>query len=239
MAAAYLTGLSRLAGVAGSCASGVPGLSLWSGLMGFRLLALVIADRPWGSGPPQLLCNLSSSSSAPLEFCANSCYNHHFRFPLDLFWHLSFLLALLPVFWLYLLAPRPRPGLAPDGLSGGGGLSLEEASGRAQAPSPSRRSRPWPSIACGLALLGLESAFLGVLLKVQLPLVLPTSIRCTAPAGGACVGAGGGTLTCILTARSDKVGALYVMAFSSLLNMAVSLGYIASTCLAPRSCCLT
>eukprot|EP00061_Rhincodon_typus_P012351 g38031.t1 len=225
MAAAYVAALGRLASVAMSCVSGAQGLTLWSGLIGLRLLALFIADRPWSGSKTHFVCNGTATSSSVTEFCSTFCFNLHFRFPVDVFWHFSFLLALLPIFCLYMLAPRRRPSLPeagplPQEEREGGRLSLEEPPGRVQG-----RGRPWLSVCCSLSLVALESAFVWVLLKIQLPLVLPASISCLAPPGGACNEADGGPLTCILVDRANKVGALSVMAFTSLLNVAVSLGY--------------
>ncbi|XP_048382119.1 uncharacterized protein gjz1 [Stegostoma tigrinum] len=234
MAAAYVAALGRLASVAMSCVSGAQGLTLWSGLIGLRLLALFIADRTWSGSRTHFVCNSTAASSSVTEFCTTSCFNLHFQFPVDIFWHFSFLLALLPIICLYMLAPRRRPGLPeagplPQEEKERGRLSLEEPRGRAQG-----RGRPWLSIGCSLSLVALESAFVWVVLKIQLPLVLPPSISCLMAPGSACNEASGGPLTCILVDRANKLGALSVMAFTSLLNVGVSLGYVVTVCLAPR-----
>ncbi|XP_078394442.1 uncharacterized protein gjz1 [Cetorhinus maximus] len=208
--AAYVAGFSRLASVAAGTLSTNRGMTLWYGLMGVRLVAVFVADRPWDSLRTDFICNGSVS-----QYCWATCFNRHFDFPMDVLWDFSYVLASLPILCLYLLAPGMEPAPSEERLS-------PRALGRAGS------LRPWASAACALALAAIEGAFLWLLFRVQLPLATPGPALCLSPACPQPV-------TCGLFAQAEKLGAMAALAFASALNILVSLAYIGVTCLTVRS----
>ncbi|XP_041038121.1 uncharacterized protein LOC121274824 isoform X2 [Carcharodon carcharias] len=206
---AYVAGFSRLASVVAGSLSTHRGMTLWYGLMGVRLVALFVADRPWDSLRTDFICNGSVS-----PYCWANCFNRHFDFPMDVLWDFSYILAALPVFCLYQLAQGRRPVAPEEPLS-------PQALGRAGG------CWPWGSAACALALATIEGAFLWLLLRVQLPLAAPGPALCLSPACPQPV-------VCGLFAQAEKLGALAVLGFASALNILASLAYIGATCLAVR-----
>ncbi|GCB82466.1 hypothetical protein scyTo_0022910, partial [Scyliorhinus torazame] len=216
--AAYFAGFSRLVSVAAGTLTGRQGMTLWYGLLGVRLVALFVADRPWATLRSDFICNETVE-----PYCWASCFNMHFDFPMDVLWDFSYVLTILPIFCLYQLAPGAWGPKAAAPEEPPGRLTLDEAGAK---PKASRR-RPWAAVASALSLAVIEGAFLWVLARIQLPLVVPTLVLCRSPA---CPH----ELECGLYAQAEKLGALAVLAFASGLNILVSLVYIGTACLAER-----
>ncbi|XP_067882816.1 gap junction beta-5 protein [Heterodontus francisci] len=216
--AAYIAGFSRLASIAMGTLTGRQGMTLWYGLMGVRLVALFVADRPWSTLRADYICNGTLT-----PYCWAECFNAHFRFPMDVFWDFSYVLAVLPILCLYQLSPRVRTakGAPPEGPPPGPTL--------AQAAKRPKGScwRAWVAVSCALALAAIEGAFLWVLSRAQLPQVAPVSVLCVSSACSQ-------TVDCMLYARSEKLAALVVLAFASGLNILVGLAYVVTACLAER-----
>ncbi|XP_078063396.1 uncharacterized protein gjz1 [Mustelus asterias] len=216
--AAFVAGFSRLASLAVGTLSGRQGMTLWYGLLGVRLVALIVADRPWATLRDDFICNGSVDA-----YCWASCFNDHFNFPMDVLWDFSYVLAILPVLGLYQLTPgEGRPSAPLDDPPGR--LALDEGGANLKVVG---RRRPWASIACALSLAAVEGAFLWVLAQVQLPLAVPAAVLCRSPV---CPG----PLQCALYAQAEKLGALAVLAFASGLDALVSLIYAGAACLTVR-----
>ncbi|XP_034992265.1 uncharacterized protein LOC118095271 [Zootoca vivipara] len=245
--AAVVAGLARLlqpAMVFPGSEPGCRGLAPWYLLLGLRLVALFIADGPWSSPNPDLVCNWTSVQVDSRPFCSALCFNRHFPAPISSAWGFAFLTALLPVGLMGLI----RTGSKHQRKAAKGGdeeltditsVSHDMAAGSSMAPGtiplpnmvpsePKMSARcTWPLAAfvfCVFLLLAMELGFFWVVISLQIPSVLRTTFLCL-PGAHSCPEA----LECALAGQADKHMALWALAFTAFVNMAACLAYLLLT----------
>nr|XP_028559161.1 uncharacterized protein LOC114582367 isoform X1 [Podarcis muralis]XP_028559162.1 uncharacterized protein LOC114582367 isoform X1 [Podarcis muralis] len=245
--AAVVAGLARLLQPAMMFPGGEPGcrdLAPWYLLLGLRLVALFIADGPWSSPSPDLVCNWTSVEADSRPFCSALCFNRHFPAPVSSAWGFAFLAALLPVGLMGLIrtGSKHRRKAAKEGdeeLTDITSVSHDMAAGSSMAPgtiplpkmvpSESKMSPrcTWPSAAfvfCVFLLMATELGFFWVVIFLQIPSVLRTTFLCL-PGAHSCPEA----LECALAGQADKHMALWTLAFTAVVNMAACLAYLLLT----------
>ncbi|XP_061445200.1 uncharacterized protein LOC133366281 [Rhineura floridana] len=253
--AAVVAGLARLlqpAMMFPRGESGCQGPAPWYLLLGLRLVALFIADGPWSSASPDLVCNWTLVEADIRPFCSALCFNRRFLAPVSSVWGFAFLAALLPVGLMgFIRAGSQHQGKAVRGadeeLTDIAGVSHSMAAGSSMAtgtihPLPNRAtartnmvpSEPkmsshctWPSMAfsfCVFLLLSMELVFFWVVVSLQIPLVSETTFLCF-PGADTCPKA----VECALAGQADKQMALWVLAFTAFVNMAACLAYLLLT----------
>ncbi|KYO28633.1 hypothetical protein Y1Q_0017879 [Alligator mississippiensis] len=258
MAAAVVAGLARvlhpaLGGAGASGQDGCQGLAPWYLLLGLRLVALFVADGPWPSAGPDLVCaSAPGETEASRAFCTAVCFNQCFPAPIATAWGLGFLACLLPVGLMRLIRSQGRCQ-APN-------VEAMDASKMAAIPegeeSPSEASKIAAQVGFNLAVLsegeelpskmatgrskmaacpavrslafGLCVALLLLVETVFLWVVLSLQLPAVTVASFRCQPDSvlcPLTLECALGRQADKQLALWTLASTSFLNMTACLIY--------------
>ncbi|XP_054851449.1 uncharacterized protein LOC129340599 [Eublepharis macularius] len=230
---------------------GFRGLAPWYLLLTIRLVAYFVAMGPWSSVSPDLTCNWTLVEVDARPFCGALCFNWQFSAPITSAWGFSFLMALIPLGLMRLIMTRsdhqrkaadikltgpihvshnltasfntsehPNPALAVSFPN----MASTRADG-VPVETPKMSSHcPWRSVTyslCVVLLLATELCFLWVLIALQVPAVSKTTFLCR-PGAQNCPKA----LECAVAGQADKQTALWMLAVTALVNVAVCLIYL-------------
>lgn len=217
--AAIVTGFLRLLQPAMAVISQHQGTALWYGLLGIRLVALFIADGPWGTIKEDFTCNETVST-----FCLATCFNQQFNFPFSGLWSFTFVASLVPVVLLKtsnVWTTRYLRDSDVEMVNCDGAQDIKDGSpdGPCVGRAPHKvsvLSKLLPNIICCLVLLLLEGVFLFLLASRQLPRIHSRNFICQTSACPV-------ELQCTIFSQMDKLMAVITLIIIS--------SFICGTCL--------
>ncbi|XP_078508570.1 gap junction beta-2 protein-like [Lissotriton helveticus] len=201
---AMVTGLIPILRGAIEATTDYHGRTLWFGFMAVRLIALYIAEMPWSKSDTDFQCDVNAS-----EFCRKACFNDHFDSPIVSLWNFTYILFVISVLLMELFASQLRYNIIKAKLkhgalsvtSGTNGITGVKGHDLAQQDIMIdfhlQKKMLGLYLTCITLRLGLEMAFLYVLVVWHLPKVDGSPITCST---GLCPG----PYTCLVRAAAEK-----------------------------------
>ncbi|KAM6451782.1 uncharacterized protein PHA67_018375 [Liasis olivaceus] len=192
-------------------------------LIGLRMVTLFFAYGPWDALKNDLICRWPSDLGDAKTFCSGLCYNQRFPVPISGFWVFHFIAI---IFTIALLKFVYVPQKSPTDKDAEAATESKPATGAKVADEPHFGGwRYGIYMFCIAFVLAIDVAFIWTLLGLQLPIISLGVTTCY-PNNPACPS----SAQCVVTGLRDKQAILWVLAFCSAANVAVSIGYLSTHC---------